>query len=429
VRIASCLTILLLCACGQKPSRRAPTVTDAGLTMDAGEARPDAGVDAGFAASHAALPEVVTQSGAILVAPQLVPVFFTNDDATTPPKVLQFLNKLVAAQYWDATLHEYGVGHGTVEPAVNAGVATAIDDADLGDWLAAKIDAHVLPTPNANTLYLLHYPKDVAVTEGGGTACQDWDAYHSEFEYGAAAQNVAYAVIPRCPAGTSGLDTEMDVLTTSESHEIVEAATDPYPDYDPAFTQADDAHLFWDDVNSGSEIADMCQYDKQAYANFADLGFLVQRSWSNEAAQANGDPCVPALPGEVFFNAVPVLSESLSYSYGGQHVHVPGITIPVGQSKTVTLDLYSDRETAPWTILAQDYGAWSCTMGAVDPQCATTMTFAYSATKGRNGDHIQLTITPTARGSTGANGRNDYFIVTSTNAAGEQHFSVGYVAE
>jgi hypothetical protein len=49
-------------------------------------------------------------------------------------------------------------------------------------------------------------------------------------------------------------------------------------------------------------VADICN---GSYTPFTAAAFLVQRIWSNTAAQAGASPCVPIPPGETYFNVSP----------------------------------------------------------------------------------------------------------------------------
>jgi hypothetical protein len=63
-----------------------------------------------------------------------------------------------------------------------------------------------------------------------------------------------------------------------------------------------------------------------------------------------------------------------------------GVHIPVGQSATVELDLYSDAPTSgPWHLSAVDFA--SAFMGQ-PPE----LSFSFDATQGQNGDKVHLTI-------------------------------------
>src|SRR4029079_4338211 len=73
---------------------------------------------------------------------------------------------------------------------------------------------------------------------------------------------VPIAVIPTC--STAAGDPSLmgaDVLTPALAHELVEAATDPFPDSAPASKTTDPAHVMWAVAMNGGEIADLCEND------------------------------------------------------------------------------------------------------------------------------------------------------------------------
>jgi hypothetical protein len=130
----------------------------------------------------------------------------------------------------------------------------------------------------------------------------------------------------------------------------------------------------------------------------------VQRTWSNSAAQASHDPCSPSLPGEVYFNSAPVLTDPVSlpvFSHGQivTSVGTKGLLINPLQSKTVELDLYSDGPTdGDWAVSAVDQ---STDGGALD--------FQFDKTTGHNGDKVQLTVTVLQMSST----QREQFLIVS----------------
>jgi hypothetical protein len=383
---------------------------DAGPGNDGGSSQP------GYPGTRPSPPQVVSQRGPVLSAPVVVPVFFSNDDATTPGQVQTYLQKLANSSYWSQSLGEYGVGKFTVANAVTASSASSTSDQQIASWLQSEIASNKLPSPVTNeTIYALHYPSSVTITLGGQPSCQTFGGYHADLQLNDGTL-IAYAVLPRCSAQGQGLSSDLEVLTVSESHELAEAATDPYPSYNPAYAQVDDAYLYLDGIFGGSEIGDMCENDPQVYITPSDIGHSVQRLWSNRESSAGHDPCGPEPAGEVYFAAAPVLPDTIAFNYNGQTVNALGVNIRTGQSGTVTLDLFSEGSTGgPWTVSVQDVSAWS---GG-----SPTMSFTLSSQTGQNGDHITLTIRPTTSGQ----GGQDFFIVTSTNAAQESHFTIGMV--
>jgi hypothetical protein len=380
-----------------------------------------------FPAPHGPPPQVANAGGPVLNAPVIVPVFFSNDDAPTRTALEDFASKLGATQYWAATTQEYGVGPATAAAPVElTETATGtIDDTAIQGWLAGKLNTNdpAFPAPIDNSsVYVLHYPTGVTVTLGGGAAgaqqsCQSFGAYHSNIQLDVAHgnQRVAYAVIPRCP-GILTL-TPLDVTTGSESHELVEAATDPYPQGAPAYASVDSQHRYWARVLGGGEVSDMCAQESGAFTRFPELAYTVQRSWSNAAALAGHDPCVPApAPAdEPYFNTAPELPDTIIS--GISMTMTPGVHVPVGTSKTIVLDLFADADTGgPWTVKVED--------AAVLTGGTAGLTFALDQTTGQNGDKLNLTIT-TVTAST----RGTATFMIQSKLGNRTHHWFGFVGE
>lgn len=111
--------------------------------------------------------------------------------------------------------------------------------------------------------------------------------------------------MPRCTIpGASQLDT----LTETASHEYFEWATDPFPASDPAWTGVDEDHIAWERLFLG-ELGDLCVLPGLGTIKPADLGFVVQRQWSNKSSVAGHHPCVPANASVPFFQAIPELPD------------------------------------------------------------------------------------------------------------------------
>ena len=98
---------------------------------------------------------------------------------------------------------------------------------------------------------------------------------------------IAYAIVAACPNQDfdgSGITNDQQI-TIAASHEIVEAATDPFPDYNPAYVQTDDAHAIWTYV-TGGEVGDMCEFADTFAWTPSDMTHTIQRIFSNAAASA-----------------------------------------------------------------------------------------------------------------------------------------------
>jgi hypothetical protein len=414
-----------------------------------------------YPAPHASPPQVVSLGGTIIASPKLVPVFFSNANATYQAETIDFLNRVGGTKYWAAATSEYGVGPAVaLAPVLLTETAPgAIDDATIQTWLATKLmgaagtgggsggggaggagsadagavdggddagasdagasdagaDAGgsnadggappVWPAPDENTLYVLHYPATTRITlqsgSGASLSCQDFGGYHNSANVNG--QDVAYAVVPTCVHFDSYHG--IDAITGSESHELIEAVTDPHPETSPAYVEPDDAHVFWEAVLGGGEVGDMCAQFPGAFTDFAELPYLVQRTWSNASAKAGHDPCVPELPGEVYFNAAPQLNDAIPFSFG-QPVTLRGVKIPVGATKTIVVDLFSEGDTGgPWTVSVQEAGAFG--------QRASSLSMSLDQSTGQNGDQLHLSITANQAGPYDG---LSFFVLTSSNA-------------
>jgi hypothetical protein len=147
----------------------------------------------------------------------------------------------------------------------------------------------------------------------------------------------------------------------------------------------------------------------------SDLPYTVQRAWSNAAARAGKNPCVPA-PATPYFAAVPVFDGLVPIAYdkfkwSGQ---TRGVQIPVGQSKTIDVALFSDAPADAWKVLAYDLSA----LEGNPPNLALHLDRA----SGKNGDVLRLTITPLHETPEGG----ARFLLYSIRGT-EGSFSIGWV--
>jgi hypothetical protein len=229
------------------------------------------------------------------------------------------------------------------------------------------------PANDANTIYAVFLPTGVTLTMGGGTGCKDFGAYHNE-----TSGNVVYAAVPRC---TSMTFPGLQVTTIATSHELLEASTDPHAQSNAAFTAIDDDAIW--QLTPGAELGDMCEFARSAYQPLVGT-YMVQRTWSNASAAAGHDRCVPVMPTP-YVNAARNLPE-ITISVAGQTLKTRGVTVPLGMSKTVEVDLYSDAEAADWTVTAIDVAS-AIRMRPAELQ------LSLDKSSGHNGDKLQLTIT------------------------------------
>ena len=333
--------------------------------------------------------QAVTFGGSVVKTPKLVPIVFAAD--ASKQQITDFTTKLATTTYWGKISSEYGVGALTAKPAIvlTETAQQQIDDNQIGPWLAAKFqsDPTHFGTPDSSTLYAIFYPDGTTVTQQSGTSCQEFGGYH--FETTAGSTPISYAVVPRC--GSFGGLNGFDVTSFSASHEILEWATDPFPQTSPAYMSVDDDHAVWGRIFLG-ELGDLCtQMDVQFLP--ADLGFTVQRTWSNASAKAGHHPCAP-VTNDPYFTAFPTKSDRIAVrDEFGQNITTNGFKVGVGESKTIELTMYSDAPTGPWTVQVIDL---SQITGATEE-----FTYSLDKSKGSAGDKLNLTITGTSAANQG----------------------------
>jgi hypothetical protein len=388
--------------------------TDDVVTEDA-----DAGqISTTYPAFKIDAPQVQFYGGSILVNPKVVPVYFGSDSTTFTAQLTTYLNNLTttAATYWTPAVGEYGVQPPTITAPVQLSESpgtSPLTDAQIQTWLGQKLSSNdpAWPAPDANTVYALFYPTGTSITlgQGGGTSCSSFGGYHSNIKVGTL--DVAYAVMPRC-AKFGGL-TGVDAVTATTSHELIESSTDPYPEdqNNAGYADVDTNHIIWSFDLGGGEVGDMCAQNPDAFFKDPNIGNYVQRTWSNASAAAGHNPCQPSA-GLPYFNSMPVLTDSVSI--GGQFT-TKGVTIPVGQSKTIEVDLYSDKNTG---------GAWN--VSAIDAaqlqQQPAELSFTWDKTSGQNGQKLYLTVKVLAASQYGV----ESFIIES-QLGGQSSLWVGLV--
>jgi hypothetical protein len=405
--------LAVLGACSSSSSPSAPSSGD----LDGGDAAAEgaAPVDNGapsttYPAPHPPLPDLVNAAkGPVLATPKVAYVFYPAD-----PRVADlesFANKVAGSAYWSATTAEYGIGAlsyaGKFELTGETAPAT-ISQAEVHAKIAGLLTSGKLGAPDPQTIYTLVFPSGTTVTQPNPVAnllppvlsCAAFLGYHDNVALAASdagpKTDIAYAVIPTCTA-------DVAALTSVLSHEWIEAATDPQISANGAFNLTggpsaafyapDSDHAAWS-LLGGGEAADLCvPAGPTVDTTPLEIGFAVQRSWSNLAARGSHDPCVPPIAGAAYFAAAPVLTEVVSFStsFTGD-VTTKGIVIPVGASATVEVDLFSDGPTTgPITVKASDL--MSTTYGSYG--FAKTLDLAWDRTQGLNGEKLHLTITVT----------------------------------
>jgi hypothetical protein len=224
-------------------------------------------------AAAAASPHLTYRNGPLLTAVQVFTVFWGSAWEQAPNSSLlqqinQFFDYILTSQLIDQ-LGEYSVpgqviGHGSRIGTIvltSPALGTSVQDNAIQQLLQQQIDAGTLAATNPNTLYFVFLPEGVQVVQGNTASCQSFCGYHDSF-----GSNVYYAVMPYpgCAGCTGGLAVP-NALTTTTSHELCEAITDPVPGQG------------WYDDNNG-EIGDICAWKTRTLGSYT-----IQLEWSNQA--------------------------------------------------------------------------------------------------------------------------------------------------
>jgi len=180
-------------------------------------------------------------------------------------KINQFFDAIVVSSYLDQ-LSEYSVagqpigrGKRVGTSIASAQLAATVDDAAIQQFVAQQIASAAVPAAGPDSLYFVFVESGVVVDQGGSASCSEFCGYHD-----AAGGTTYYAVVPYpdCSGCSSGL-AALHAITTTSSHELAEAVTDPVP-----------GTGWYDDANG--EIGDICAWQTKSVA-----GSTVQLLWSN----------------------------------------------------------------------------------------------------------------------------------------------------
>ncbi len=221
-----------------------------------------------------AVPPLLTyRGGPLLTNVEVFPVFWGaawNKPPLNPmiAKLNGFFDAVLTSSLLDQ-LGEYSVpgrtiGHGkrtggtiVTSPPVKHTVA----DGAIQHMLRQEIAVNsAFPQPAPNVLYFVYLPPGISVTSQGSRSCTSFCGYHNDIN-----GQVFYAVMPYAGcSGCLGSLQAFDALTSTSSHELCEAITDPVPGQG------------WYDDNNG-EIGDICAWTTKKVS-----GYTVQLEWSNK---------------------------------------------------------------------------------------------------------------------------------------------------
>jgi hypothetical protein len=247
---------------------------------------------------HQPLMQIPDQGGPRIHHPALVTITFAGDSRRA--ELEAYARWIVGSNWLLTTGASYGVGAGTIAGAVvrTETPPATITDVQIENFIATGILDGSIPTPStgiADAIYIIYYPATTSISGRCGTmiiqSCTQFIGDHE----GAHAMGLdfAYAVMPDCGHGIGEVEIAL-------SHEIIEAASDPISRTNPAYELNNDVNDPWF-LYMGCEVenGDLCELSP---ATTYESGHVAQRIWSNAAAAAGADPCVPADPAMPYFN-------------------------------------------------------------------------------------------------------------------------------
>ena len=323
----------LLVACSARTNATTDDITNA----------PDAGnrvatVDPTIAEQ---LPRIEYLGGPFMRHPRIVTLTFSGDDPQMVAMLERFGASVTGGRWWRQVTDGYcatpidcvGAGVPALAVRLNNAVPQRLTEADAEDLLAATARDEAWGQVGDEDLLLAYLPEGAQLVDptrhpycGRGL-----HAFHRTLDVDG--RQIAYAVVPRCGP--------LDALTTTASQEVLEATTNPDPHH-PGFafqrTATNAGFTF-----SGAEPVDICGLLTRTARAMREQGFRLQRAYSNRAAAAGHDPCVPAPGDEPYLALIPA-------------VPILRLAKP-GQRATIPLTGASDRPTPGWRVAAIDLDA------------------------------------------------------------------------
>jgi hypothetical protein len=397
--------VVFLVACGSHAGSDAPAPTHAPTVDDPStpstpktpaDAEGDANAPTKAAPLFSRAPQIPNQGGGVVANPRFVAVTFAGDELAADLE--KFMEQIGGSHYWKAVTSEYGIGPGTAGAPVRlpTPAPSAIDQGRFDALL--ETSALFLGGLDEDTVYTFFFPENTQFTNLKGLeSCTGYSGFHQRAILASLlGQTINYAIVARCPLADFRT---LDLVTTTAAHELAEAVTDPTGADLKGITHGWTDQFF---VNGGitlaltDEVGDYCWQtyppprDASAPANVLDptdsLTYTVQRSWSNAAARAGHDPCVPAFPNRPYFTAFPVADDAVMI--GGNPS--TGLVVPKGTTKRLAIQLAGEPEaTKPWNVQLRTSAAdW-----------APKVKFAFDGpAQGMSGDTLFVNVTNVAVG-------------------------------
>jgi hypothetical protein len=255
---------------------------------------------------------------------------------------------------------------------------------DLTTWMEGKLRSATPAWPSTpDVAFAVLFPAPATAPQLTMINCNSVFGSHASVSVGG--RDVPFLAVRGCGDRTpiKGAD-GADFISFTTSHELTEMATDPT--FGSAFitiTEPFELHV----GATNLETSDACEQPGQRPV-YREPGFgpALHRSWSNVAARAGHDPCVPADPGP-YFGAVPLGLTAVPRTTGlpagsSRTTSVPAFVVH-GETGTLDLGLFSDGPT----------GAFSVEIEATPREAGEdSVLFALDRNTGVNGEKLHATV-------------------------------------
>jgi hypothetical protein len=346
-----------------------------------------------YPAFKPAVPQLERGPVPVMSRPIMVPIFLAKDPLLAPIERELTVWTIHGRDNAIAALSEYGVDYlglaNPIELARGEGPSSA-SSAAIQTWLGDALDGSypefgpVDAKSLASRIFVGFLPEGAQATIVGGAAgCADFQAYDAGFQLrsGAIAH---YVVVPRCAPPLGVVQAEWTAKVAISA--VLNRIGNPVPALVPSASQT----ASFDPEHAGFSLggAGLAQACGRAMVGIDGKtmvpvnGPLVPRIWSNAAAAAYEDPCVPAPLGP-YFVSVPVVKDVVTLPNGQEGI---GVLVPVGGSRTIDVQLLSNAPTERWMV-------WTQLLDVNVPRGGTTgFSFSWDTSTGNNGDTLHLTI-------------------------------------
>ena len=217
--------------------------------------------------------------GPVLKKVNVIPVYW-NSGVQYQSNLNAFYAAVPNSPHYDMLSQYSGIGRGTRgTPYVDTATTANRTDAQVQAELNRLFTAGVIPPPNANNYYPVHFPAGMTITASDGSkSCVVFCAYHGTYVRNGV--NVNYGVIPDqgggCAGGCGSNAQRVNNLTSVSSHELVEATTDPAVGLATTYAPP----LAWYNATYG-EIGDICNGQQGSVVGGDGVSYVVQKEWSN----------------------------------------------------------------------------------------------------------------------------------------------------